>query len=60
MTAAATDLTETTGLLLLPSVSVRPVDEALVDVELVTLGVFHPHCVVIEAVGGQGSGDGGP
>src|ERR1700722_13235973 len=33
---------------------------ALVDVELVTLGVLHPHRVVIEAVGAQGSSERGP
>src|SRR6516165_10204498 len=32
----------------------------LVDVELVALGVLHPHRVVIEAVGAQGSGERGP
>src|SRR5215831_19748867 len=31
-----------------------------VDVELVALGVLHPHRVVIEAVGAQGSGERGP
>jgi hypothetical protein len=30
--------------------------KASVDVELVALGILHPHHVVIEAVGAQGSG----
>jgi hypothetical protein len=34
--------------------------QASVDVELVALWVFHPHRVVIEAVGAQGSGERGP
>ena len=34
--------------------------KASVDVELVALGVHHPHRVVIEAVGAQGSGERGP
>jgi hypothetical protein len=34
--------------------------KASVDVELVALGVLHPHRVVIEAVGAQGTGGRGP
>ena len=34
--------------------------KASVDVELVAFGVLHSYRVVIEALGGQGSGDGGP
>src|SRR5580704_2433435 len=37
-----------------------PASSRLVDIELVALRILHPHRIVIEAVGAQGSGDRGP